>query len=168
LIADPEIGCDGDRAASSNEIKDSPTEVRRVRLRHRCLSSAILQREKSTKTDSTKPRAHQSPRTRRGGSIGDVVALDDLPGVAQPAIEEGKYVAKVIKARLAGSEAAVRPFEYFDKGTIATIGHNGAVAEAFGVHVLYLIGWGNRFGTLYIWISGMAFARNRAHRLITL
>ncbi|HEY7273880.1 MAG TPA: NAD(P)/FAD-dependent oxidoreductase [Actinoplanes sp.] len=114
-------------------------------------------------------------------AIGDMVSLNDLPGVAQPAIQEGKYVAKVIKARLAGSDEAVRPFEYFDKGTMATIGHNSAVAQAFGrrftgrlahgmwiyVHNAYLIGWGNRLGTLYTWVRGMAFARNRAHRLIT-
>ncbi len=96
-----------------------------------CLLGDLAAREVN-QTDSTKPRARQSPRTRRGGSIGDVVALDNLPGVAQPAIQEGKYVAKVIKPRLAGAEAAVRPFEYFDKGTVATIGHNSAVAEAFG------------------------------------
>jgi NADH:quinone reductase (non-electrogenic) len=114
-------------------------------------------------------------------AIGDMVSLNKLPGVAQPAIQEGKYVAKVIKARLAGSDEAVRPFEYFDKGTMATIGHNSAVAQAFGrrftgrlahlmwiyVHNAYLIGWGNRLGTLYTWVRGMAFARNRAHRLIT-
>jgi NADH:ubiquinone reductase (H+-translocating) len=35
------------------------------------------------------------------------------------------------------------------------------------IHVLYLIGWGNRLGTLYTWLRGMAFAKNRAHRLIT-
>jgi NADH dehydrogenase len=64
---------------------------------------------------------------------------------------------------------------------MATIGHKRAVAEAFGrrytgfvaylmwifVHNMYLIGWGNRLGTLYTWFRGMAFARNRAHRLIT-
>ncbi|HEU4348267.1 MAG TPA: NAD(P)/FAD-dependent oxidoreductase [Actinoplanes sp.] len=113
-------------------------------------------------------------------AIGDMVALDNLPGVAQPAIQEGSYVAKAIRARLAG-DPPDKPFKYFDKGTMATIGHKSAVAEAFGrrftgiiaylmwvfVHNLYLIGWGNRLGTLYTWIRGLAFARNRAHRLIT-
>jgi NADH:ubiquinone reductase (H+-translocating) len=112
-------------------------------------------------------------------AIGDMVSLNNLPGVAQPAIQEGKYVGKVVKARLTGGE--VQPFKYLDKGSMATIGHNSAVADAFGmkytgylaylmwgfIHVLYLIGWGNRFGTLYTWLRGMAFARNRAHRLIT-
>jgi NADH dehydrogenase len=64
---------------------------------------------------------------------------------------------------------------------MATIGHKSAVTEAFGrrftgftaylmwafIHNLYLIGWGNRLGTLYTWMRGLAFARNRGHRLIT-
>jgi NADH dehydrogenase len=113
-------------------------------------------------------------------AVGDMVSLNELPGVAQPAIQEGAYVAKVIRARLAG-EPPMKPFEYFDKGMMATIGHKSAVAEAFGrcfkgflaflmwafIHNLYLIGWGNRLGTLYTWIRGLAFARNRGHRLIT-
>ncbi|HEU4349068.1 MAG TPA: NAD(P)/FAD-dependent oxidoreductase [Actinoplanes sp.] len=113
-------------------------------------------------------------------AVGDMVALDNLPGVAQPAIQEGRYVAKTIKARLAGNPSA-KPFKYFDKGTMATIGHKSAVADAFGrrytgliaflmwafIHNLYLIGWGNRLGTLYTWVRGLAFARNRGHRLIT-
>jgi NADH dehydrogenase len=113
-------------------------------------------------------------------AIGDMVSLNKLPGVAQPAIQEGKYVAKVIKRRLAG-ETDIEPFKYFDKGSMATIGHKAAVADAFGrkftglpaygmwlfIHVLYLIGWGNRLGTLYTWLRSLAFARNRANRVIT-
>ena len=64
-------------------------------------------------------------------AIGDMVSLNKLPGVAQPAMQEGKYVGKLIKARLAGEP--VEPFKYFDKGTMATIGYRSAVADAFGV-----------------------------------
>ena len=113
-------------------------------------------------------------------AVGDMVSLNRLPGVAQPAIQEGKYVGRVIKARLAG-DTDVKPFKYSDRGSMATIGHKSAVADAFGrkftgftaylmwgfIHVLYLIGWGNRLGTLYNWFRGMAYARNRGHRLIT-
>ena len=81
-------------------------------------------------------------------------------------MQEGKYVGKLIKARLAGDQN-VEPFKYFDKGSMATIGHKSAVADAFGmkftgvsayimwgfIHVLYLIGWGNRLGTLYTWAA---------------
>jgi NADH dehydrogenase len=112
-------------------------------------------------------------------AVGDMVSLNKLPGVAQPAIQEGKYVAEVIKARLAGKQ--VEPFRYFDKGTMATIGYRSAVADAFGwkftgflayvmwafIHVLYLIGWGNRLGTLYTWGRAIWFGHSRAHRIIT-
>ncbi len=113
-------------------------------------------------------------------AIGDMVSLNKLPGVAQPALQEGKYIGKVIKARLAGAPAPA-PFKYFDKGSMATIGYRSAVADAFGrkftgiiawgmwsfVHVAYLVGWGNRFGTMYNWLRGMIFTKNRGHRIIT-
>jgi NADH dehydrogenase len=103
-----------------------------------------------------------------------------LPGIAQPAMQEGKYVGKLIKSRLAGDEH-IEPFKYFDKGSMATIGYKSAVADAFGmkvtgflaylmwgfIHVLYLIGWGNRLGTLYTWLRALVFTKNRGHRIIT-
>jgi NADH dehydrogenase len=114
-------------------------------------------------------------------AIGDMVSLDGLPGIAQPAIQEGKYVGKVIRARLSG-DTSIAPFKYFDHGTMATIGRIHAVARSGGmsftgivaylmwvfIHVLYLIGWGNRFGTLYTWGRSLWITRNRAHRIITL
>jgi NADH:ubiquinone reductase (H+-translocating) len=113
-------------------------------------------------------------------AIGDMVSLNKLPGVAQPALQEGKYVGKVIKARL-DDKPAPPPFKYFDKGSMATIGYRAAVADAFGVkvtgvlaylmwafiHVAYLIGWGNRLGTLYTWARALVFTKNRGHRIIT-
>jgi NADH:ubiquinone reductase (H+-translocating) len=113
-------------------------------------------------------------------AIGDMVSLNKLPGVAQPALQEGKYVGKVIKARVRGEEPPP-PFKYFDKGSMATIGHKAAVADAFGmkftgfiayvmwgfIHVLYLVGWGNRLGTLYTWARALWFSQNRGHRIIT-
>ena len=114
-------------------------------------------------------------------AIGDMVSLNGLPGIAQPALQEGKYVGKVIRARLDG-DTSVAPFKYFDKGSMATIGRTHAVASSGGmsftgivaylmwafIHVLYLIGWGNRFGTLYSWGRSLWFTKNRAHRTITL
>ena len=67
-------------------------------------------------------------------AVGDMVSLNELPGVAQPAMQEGKYVAKLIKARTTGAPTPP-PFKYFDKGNMATIGHKAAVADAFGVKV---------------------------------
>src|SRR4029077_16508320 len=51
-------------------------------------------------------------------AIGDMVLLNKLPGVAQPAMQEGKYVGKLLKARTSG-EAPPKPFKYFDKGSMA-------------------------------------------------
>ena len=113
-------------------------------------------------------------------AIGDMVSLNGLPGVAQPALQEGKYVGKVIRARLRG-DGTVAPFKYFDKGSMATIGHHAAVAHAFGmrftgrvgylmwgfIHVLYLIGWGNRIITLYSWLRSLTFTHHRGERIIT-
>jgi len=108
------------------------------------------------------------------------VLLNGLPGVAQPAMQEGKYVGKVIRARLKGN-GTVAPFTYFDKGSMATIGRNAAVADAFGmkftgpigylmwgfIHVLYLIGWSNRIITLYSWLRALSFTHHRGERIIT-
>jgi NADH dehydrogenase len=109
-----------------------------------------------------------------------MVSLNKLPGVAQPAMQEGKYVAKLIKARTTGAPIPP-PFKYFDKGSMATIGHKAAVADAFGykftgfiaylmwgfIHVAYLVGWGNRLGTLYNWAHSLWFSKSRGHRIIT-
>jgi NADH dehydrogenase len=113
-------------------------------------------------------------------AVGDMVALSNLPSVAQPAMQEGKYVGKVIRARLDGHEPP-GPFQYSDRGSMATIGHRRAVAESAGlaftgmpaymmwgfVHVTYLIGWGNRLGTVYTWARALYLSKNRGHRIIS-
>jgi len=113
-------------------------------------------------------------------AIGDMVALNNLPSVAQSAMQEGKYVGKVIRARLAGHEPP-GPFQYSDRGSMATIGHRRAVAESTGmtftglpaylmwgfVHVTYLIGWGNRLGTIYTWARALYLSKSRGHRIIS-
>src|SRR4029077_9953915 len=66
-----------------------------------------------------------------------------LPGVAQVAIQGGRYAAKLIKARLAGR--TLPPFKYFDKGDMAVIGRAAAVANVFGIHVSGFIAW-------FIWL----------------
>jgi len=113
-------------------------------------------------------------------AIGDMVQLNDLPGVAQPAIQEGTYVGRLIRSRLAG-QADGKPFAYRDKGSMATIGHLSAVADSYGmkftgvtgytmwgfVHVLFLIGWGNRASAVFHWARALTFTKNRPHRTIT-
>ncbi|MEJ7635077.1 NAD(P)/FAD-dependent oxidoreductase [Aeromicrobium sp.] len=97
-------------------------------------------------------------------AIGDVSVSPDepLPQLAQPAIQGGKHVAKVIRAELDGKKT-VKPFSYKDKGTMATIGRSSAVAEIkflprltgfpawviwVGLHVATLLGNRNRFATM--------------------
>jgi len=77
--------------------------------------------------------------------VGDLASSEDekgklLPGVAQVAIQGGRYAGKAIRARLEG-KAAPPPFRYFDKGDLAVIGRAAAVANIFGYHVSGLPAW---------------------------
>jgi NADH:ubiquinone reductase (H+-translocating) len=114
-------------------------------------------------------------------AIGDMITLPGVPGTAQPAIQEGKYVAKAVSARLAGRPDPA-PFKYRDLGMIAAIGRNSAVADLFGririggpiafliwgvVHLSYLVGWGNRYEAVARWLWTI-LARNRRERLISI
>jgi NADH:quinone reductase (non-electrogenic) len=95
-----------------------------------------------------------------------------LPGVAQPAIQEGRYVARVIRHRVAGTRPP-GPFWYWDKGDLAIVGRTYAVADLrflrlagfpawviwAAVHIYFLIGFANRFFVLVQW--GLAFLTKR-------
>jgi NADH dehydrogenase len=116
--------------------------------------------------------------------IGDMAALADgsgrpLPGVAPVAMQQGRYVAGVLAARLAGRTPSA-PFRYRDKGSMATIGRGRAVAD-FGflrlagypawlawlfIHLMYLVQFGNRILTLVQWAWNYV-TWNRSARLIT-
>ncbi len=81
--------------------------------------------------------------------VGDLaLSLDEhgkpLPGVAQVAIQGGRYAAKTIKARLEGKQT-VPPFHYFNKGDMAVIGRAAAVANVFGLHISGFLAW-------FIWL----------------
>jgi NADH:quinone reductase (non-electrogenic) len=117
--------------------------------------------------------------------IGDLASFSHqksgkpLPGVAQPAIQQGHYVAKLIKSRLRGEKSA-RPFHYFDKGNLATIGRGAAVADLgwvqlsgwpawliwIFIHLLYIVQFQNRLLILLQW-AWLYITFNRAARLIT-
>ncbi len=118
-------------------------------------------------------------------ALGDMVQVHDaqghpqpLPGVAPTAMQEGRYAAKAIRARLKGS---VRPpFRYIDKGNVATIGRLKAVVDLKGlrlsgtlawlaylfVHLFYLVGLQNRLLVFIRW-SASFLTRGRGARLIT-
>jgi NADH:quinone reductase (non-electrogenic) len=76
------------------------------------------------------------------GDLAHVVGKDGklVPGVAQPAIQEGRYAARVILSRLKGQPKPA-PFHYFNKGDMAVIGRAAAVADIFGIHVSGLLAW---------------------------
>jgi NADH:quinone reductase (non-electrogenic) len=95
-----------------------------------------------------------------------------MPGVAQPAIQEGRYVSRLIRNRVAGAKPP-KPFWYWDKGDLAIVGRTYAVADLrfvrfsgfpawllwVGVHIYFLIGFANRFFVLVQW--GLAFLTKR-------
>jgi NADH dehydrogenase len=111
-------------------------------------------------------------------AVGDMINLNDLPGMAEPALQEGHYVAKVIRARLAGRYAPKR-FRYLNLGSMATISPSDAVADigklhlrgTIGkiawalVHIAFLVEWRNRIAVLVEWFWFLATGR-RAQRII--
>lgn len=76
--------------------------------------------------------------------IGDTASLDQdgkpLPGVAQVAIQQGRYVGKLICRHLAGKNG-LKPFRYFDKGNMAVVGKGYAVLQSGRVRLHGLIAW---------------------------
>ncbi|MEM8717652.1 MAG: NAD(P)/FAD-dependent oxidoreductase, partial [Cyanobacteria bacterium P01_G01_bin.4] len=113
--------------------------------------------------------------------IGDLahVVQDDapLPGVAPVAMQQGKYMAALVRSRLAGE--SVQPFRYVDKGSLAVIGQNRAVVDLgflkltgpiawllwVFAHLFYLIEFDNKLIVLTQW-GWSYFTRNRGARLI--
>jgi NADH dehydrogenase len=110
-------------------------------------------------------------RSRDGG-------VQELPGVAPVAMQQGRYAAKLVRARLGGD--TIGPFHYLDKGNLATIGRARAVADLHAirlsglpawaawlvVHLFYLIGFQNRLIVLIRWFIS-SVTRGRGARLIT-
>ncbi len=76
--------------------------------------------------------------------VGDTASLDEdghpLPGVAQVAMQQGRYVAKLILRRLAG-QPAPPPFRYFDKGSLAVVGKGFAVLQSRKVRLSGFVAW---------------------------
>jgi NADH dehydrogenase len=111
--------------------------------------------------------------------VGDMIALDNLPGVAQVAIQGAKYAAKTIDGRLKGRPPQ-KPFRYFDKGSMATISRFRAVAMIgrlrltgfvawlmwLAVHLVYITGFKNRVTAVLHWLVSF-LGRGRAERTAT-
>jgi NADH dehydrogenase len=118
-------------------------------------------------------------------ALGDMVrvvqrdgTIAELPGLAPVAMQEGRYVGRVIRDRLRDRET--EPFRYVDKGNLATIGRSKAVADIKGirisglaawvtwllVHLFYLIGFQNRLLVITRWMFSYV-TRGRGARLIS-
>jgi NADH:quinone reductase (non-electrogenic) len=119
-------------------------------------------------------------------ALGDMVNVQDssgqvttFPGLAPVAMQQGRYAGRLIAARLA-ARPAPPPFRYRDKGMLATIGRDRAVAEVWRlrfsgllawaawllVHIYYLIGFQNRIVVIIRWAYSY-LTRGRGSRLIT-
>lgn len=116
--------------------------------------------------------------------IGDTASLAQdgkpLPGVAPVAMQQGHYVASLIMQRIAGKEQH-KPFRYFNKGNLATVGRSYALVDLglvkmtgffawltwLVVHIFYLIGFRNRVVALFQW-AWTYLTYHRGARLITL
>jgi len=111
--------------------------------------------------------------------VGDMISLDNLPGVAQVAIQGAKYAAKEIRGRLADKPPQA-PFKYFDKGSMATISRFRAVAMIgrvrltgflawvtwLAVHLFYITGFKNRVTAVLHWLISF-LGRGRSERTST-
>jgi NADH dehydrogenase len=121
-------------------------------------------------------------------AIGDIAFIlnkngTPVPGVSPAAIQMGQFVARTIEADLADPQ--LRPdqrehFKYWDKGTMATIGHSRAVAMIggikfsgflawlawLGVHILFLVGFTNKLTVVIRWVWAY-FTRRQGARVFT-
>jgi NADH dehydrogenase len=116
--------------------------------------------------------------------LGDMVSVrgpdgrpEALPGVAPVAIQQGTYAGRLVRRRLRGEPA--KPFKYFDKGNVATIGRGRAVVDLgwlrlsglpawiiwLVIHIWYLVGFQNRLFVVAEWTLSF-FTHGRSSRLI--
>ncbi len=120
--------------------------------------------------------------------VGDLMAVQGVPGMAQGAIQGAAYAANLIKRSLAGEDdpANREPFKYWDKGSMATVSRFDAVAQVpvpltkkklefagplawlswLVLHLVYLVGYKNRVTTLFTWFVTF-LGRGRAQMAIT-
>jgi NADH dehydrogenase len=112
-------------------------------------------------------------------AVGDMVAFENLPGVAEVAMQGGLHAGNTIRRRLQGNDRAKR-YRYRDLGSVATIGRFRAVCSVRGirlsglpawfiwmfVHLAFLNGFGSRFTTMRRWVFSM-IGRARTERVFS-
>ena len=125
-------------------------------------------------------RPHCSPIQQQRGQFLHLHEDGAGPGVAQGAIQEAKYVAKRIAARANGQPVDDKPFEFFDKGSMATISKFSAVVKVgkmrvtgfvawvmwLILHLLYIAGFKSRVTTLLHWVISF-LGNGRTERVTT-
>jgi NADH dehydrogenase len=176
-------------------VKDSDGTIRRIESATKVWSAGVsaspLGRDLAAQSDAEIDRAGRVrvlPDLSVPGHpdvfvVGDMAAVEGVPGMAQGAIQGGKYAAKAIKAELKGANPSERePFQYFDKGSMATVSRFSAVAKIgpleFGgfiawlawlvLHLVYLVGFRRKITTLLSWtVTFLSTSTARGNLTIT-
>jgi NADH dehydrogenase len=178
-------------------VKDSDGTIRRIESACKVWSAGVsaspLGRDLANQSETEIDRAGRvkvNPDLSIPGHpnvfvIGDMAFVEDVPGMAQGAIQGAKHVAKIIqneaKAREHGTIPKPRePFSYFDKGSMATVSKYNAVAQVgklefsgfiawlawLGLHLIYLVGFKTKIATLLSWAITF-LSRQRGQLTIT-
>ena len=177
--------------ADGIEIKDADGQVRRINAATKIWAAGVqasplarlLGEQSGAEVDRAGRVAVQPDLTLPGHPevqvVGDMMALDKLPGVAQVAIQGGRYAADQIKRRIAG-KAPREPFRYSDKGSMATISRFHAVVDLgklkfegfiawlmwLALHLFYIVGFKSRVTTVLHWLVSF-MGRGRSQRVAT-
>ncbi|RBY98007.1 NAD(P)/FAD-dependent oxidoreductase [Blastococcus sp. TF02-8] len=178
--------------ADGLDVKDSDGQVRRIQAATKIWAAGVqasglgrlLGEQTGAEVDRAGRISVQSDLTLPGHPeihvVGDMMALDKLPGVAQVAIQGGRYAAQTIKRRVTGKSPQEKPFTYFDKGSMATISRFSAVADIgklkfegfiawllwLVVHLMYIVGFKSRLTTVLHWMVSF-LGRGRSERVAT-
>ncbi len=177
--------------ANGLEIKDADGQVRRINAATKIWAAGVqasplgrmLGEQSGAEVDRAGRVSVQPDLTLPGHPevhvVGDMMALDKLPGVAQVAIQGGRYAADQIKRKLDG-KAPLPPFKYHDKGSMATISRFHAVTDLgklkfegflawvmwLVVHLFYIVGFKSRITTVLHWLVSF-LGRGRSQRVAT-
>src|SRR5829696_1104958 len=177
--------------ANGIEIKDGDGQVRRINAATKIWAAGVqasplgqmLGEQSGAAVDRAGRVSVQSDLTLPGHPevhvVGDMMALDRLPGVAQVAIQGGRYSADQIKRKLAG-KSSLPPFTYHDKGSMATISRFHAVVDLgklkfegfiawlmwLALHLFYIVAFKSRITTVLHWLVSF-MGRGRSQRVAT-
>jgi NADH dehydrogenase len=177
--------------ADGIEIKEADGQIRRINAATKIWAAGVqasplgrlLGEQSGAEVDRAGRVTVQSDLTLPGHPevhvVGDMMSLDRLPGVAQVAIQGARYSADQIRRRLAG-KAPKGPFEYHDKGSMATISRFHAVVDLgtlkfegfiawvmwLALHLFYIVGFKSRVTTVLHWLVSF-LGRGRSQRVAT-